>query len=225
MSLKEDYSRGIAFILEGATEKVFYREFLKWVALKNQCSFIKGNNLDNGDIYFEWDDGSEKILIKFNVVGTVTQISHSGNWFSSKCAKQYKIPWTVFLCYDTDNSENDISKFYQDDWAILRNDLKKAKAKIIIDLAARADIEDIMLNDIVGICKYLGISIPEKMQGKKGKTKMKNLFRSCGNTYHEGDRAESMIKSLNFQTIVNNAPLELSRLISVLTKDIFEKDI
>ena len=73
-----EYTRGIAFVLEGATEKVFYRAFLKWFAEQNNCSFVKGDNLDNGDIYFEWDNGAETILIKFNIVGTVTQVSHSG---------------------------------------------------------------------------------------------------------------------------------------------------
>lgn len=38
--------------MEGATEKVFYRSFLKWIADKNQCSFEKGEDLENGDIYF-----------------------------------------------------------------------------------------------------------------------------------------------------------------------------
>lgn len=217
MSLKEEYTRGIAFVLEGATEKVFYRELLKWIAQSNQCCFEKGENLDDGDIYYIWNDGAEKTLIKFNVVGTITQITNSGNWFSSKCTKLHKIPWTVFLCYDTDNSENDISKFFQDDWKILRNDLKRAKAKRVIDLAASADIEDIMLYDISGICEYLRIDIPEKLHGRKGKTKMKALYRSCGNTYHEGDKAENMIQSLNFQTIVDNSPLNLRELISVLT--------
>lgn len=58
-----EYTRGIAFVLEGATEKVFYRAFLKWFAEQNNCSFVKGDNLDNGDIYFEWDNGAETILI------------------------------------------------------------------------------------------------------------------------------------------------------------------
>ena len=211
------YKSGIAFIMEGTTEKVFYRALLKWIAENNNCTFSGGEVIDKGDIYFEWiNSGKEKVLIKFNVVGTVTQISHSGKWFESKCSKAYKIPWKVLLCYDTDNSENDISKFYQDDWKILRNDLKRAKAEEIIDLAASADIEDIMLCDVAGICSFLGIKVPEKLLGRKGKAKMKNLYRSCGSTYHEGDKAELMIESLNFRKIVDSSPLGLEKLIKVL---------
>ena len=213
-----EYTRGIAFVLEGATEKVFYRAFLKWFAEQNNSSFVKGDNLDNGDIYFEWDNGAETILIKFNIVGTVTQVSHSGKWFANKCAKKYKMPWKVFLCYDTDSSEYDITKFYQDDWKLLRKDLVKAKAEEIIDLAASADIEDIILTDLSGVCAYLGIDVPEKLSGRKGKAKMKALYRSCGNTYHEGDKAETMIESLNFQRIVDYSPLDLEKLSTVLTK-------
>lgn len=213
-----EYTRGIAFVLEGATEKVFYRAFLKWLAKQNNCSFVKGDNLDNGDKYFEWDNGVETLLIKFNIVGTVTQVSHSGKWFSNKCAKKYKIPWKVFLCYDTDSSEDDITKFYQDDWILLRKALIKAKAEEIIDLAASADIEDIILIDLSGVCKYLGVDVPEKLSGRKGKAKMKALYRSCGNTYHEGDKAEAMIESLNFQKILDCSPLDLEKLSTTLTK-------
>ena len=214
--MNEDYTRGIAFIMEGTTEKVFYMSFLKWTARKMQCSFEKGKYLEKGDIYCVWDDGSEKILVKFNVVGAITQVSHSAKWFSSKCSREYKIPWKVFLCYDTDNSANDISKFYEDDWKLLRSDLKKAKAEEIIDLAARADIEDIMLMDVAGICRYLGIEVPDKLHGRKGKAKMKALFRSCGSTYHEGDKAKDMIEGLDFQKIVENSPLNLQCLMNLL---------
>ena len=219
------YTKGIAFIMEGPTEKIFYKTFLRWIAEKNNCTFLKGENLDKGDIYFEWDNGVEKLLIKFNVVGTVTQVSHSGKWFLNKCSKEHKMPWKVLLCYDTDNAEDDISKFYQDDWKLLRNDLKKARAEEIVDLAASADIEDIMLYDVASICSYLGIDIPEKLKGRKGKAKIKALYRSCGSTYHEGDRAEPMIKALDFQKIVDNSPLELKKLENLLikTQDIVDK--
>ena len=213
----EGYTRGVAFILEGATEKVFYRAFLKWLSWKKGHSFIKGEQPDNGDIYYEWENGDEKILIKFNVVGAVTQVSHSGKWFVNRCAKDYKIPWDVYLCYDTDDAAYDVTKFYQDDWKILRDDLEKAKAEKIIDLAARADIEDIMLYDLAGVCKYLGIDVPQKLAGRKGKAKMKALYRMCGNTYHEGDKAKAMVEILDFQKIVDNSPLDLNSLIWSLT--------
>ena len=218
MSLDQKYTRGIAFIMEGATEKVFYKSFLTWIAQNYHCSFEKGNNTDSGDIYYEWDNHSEKILIKINVVGTVTQMPHSANWFVNRCSKKHKIPWTVFLCYDTDSPNNDITKFYLDDWKLLRNDIKKARTNEIIDLAASAEIEDIMLYDLAGICNYLDTDVPDRIPGRTGKAKMKALYRSCGNTYHEGDRAEDMIKTLDFQKIMDSSPLNLKKLVEMLSQ-------
>ena len=211
--MSNEYTRGIAFIMEGATEKVFYRSFLQWLAENNEgCSFVKVDNIDIGEIAFEWKSSENTVLIKFNVVGAITQVIHSGKWFSNTCSKKYKIPWQVFLCYDTDSHDNDISKFYADDWKLLRDELKKAKAKEIIDLAACADIEDVILVDLEGICKYLGLSIPTELKGRKGKAKMKALYRSCGSTYHEGEKAAAMIESLDFQKIIDEGPIDLHKL-------------
>ena len=127
----------------------------------------------------------------------------------NRCCKKYKILWTVYLCYDTDAPNANISKFYEGDWRILRQELEKAKAKFVVDLAASADIEDIMLYDIESILKYLGIPMPEKLVGRKGKAKMKALYRSAGNTYHEGDRAKAMIEQLDFSKITEKAPIDL----------------
>lgn len=91
------YTRGIAFIMEGTTEKVFYQAFLKWIAESNSCTFLRGESIDKGDIYFEWVTATEKVLIKFNVVGTVTQVSHSGKWFSTKCSKEHRISCFMML--------------------------------------------------------------------------------------------------------------------------------
>ena len=46
----------------------------------------------------------------------------------------------------------------------------------------------------------------------------KVFYRSCGNTYHEGDKAGAMIESLNFQRIVDYSPLDLEKLSTALTK-------
>lgn len=207
------YTKGIAFIMEGSTEKVFYRSFMTWLANRQGCKFEKIDALDTGEVLFEWINGEETILIKINVVGAVTQLVHSGKWFSNTCAKRYRIPWNVYLCYDTDSHDYDISKFYRDDWKLLREELKKSKAKKIIDLAARADIEDVMLIDLLGICRYLGIAPPEKLAGRKGKAKMKALYRSCGKTYHEGEKSADMVGKINYEKIIRDGPIPLNLLV------------
>lgn len=122
--------------------------------------------------------------------------------------------WWVFLCYDVDDYKEDISKFYEGDWATLRSSLNKAKA--VIDVAAAADIEDVMLCDLNSICNYLGCIVPESLKGRKGKIKLKNLFRDNGQTYHEGKKARTVIESLDMNILIeaNLVPLkEIERLL------------
>ena len=215
--MKMDFTEGLALILEGTTEKVFYKNLLIYLqSLDSKIVMQKEMERDSGDMIYIWIKGKRKVIVKTYVVGTITQIIHSGKWFANRCANKYKLPWTVCLCYDADSSSGDISKFHEGDWERLRNELEKSKAKEIIDLAASADIEDVLLYDIEGICSYLQIKVPEYLPGRKGKAKMKALYRSCGATYHEGERAEQMIKVLDMDKIIRRSPLGLQRIVDYL---------
>ncbi len=205
----DKFTEGIAFIMEGKTEKVFYKSFLDSICISNPNIKFGKEYSDDGEIYYVWSTISKRIIIKVFVVGTISQITNSSSWFANKCAKKIKIPWTVYLCYDTDSSSAEISKFYEGDWQLLRRELIKAHATKVIDLAASADIEDIMLYDLEGICRFLNIAVPEKLVGRKGKAKMKMLHRNCGLTYHEAERAMPLIKSLDFNKIVEKGPIDL----------------
>lgn len=209
----DNYTEGIAFILEGATEKEFYKAYLEYLStLDEKASLTRDKSTDNGEIIFCWQSGEKNILIKFYVVGTITQIVHSGKWFLNMCSKKYKIPWRVYLCYDTDSPNLNISKFNEGDWKILRQELEKSKTTTIVDLAASADIEDIMLYDIESVLSFLDISMPVKLTGRKGKAKMKALYRSVGRAYHSGERAKEMISKLDFSKITQRAPIKLAEL-------------
>ena len=208
----DKFTEGIAFIMEGKTEKVFYKCFLDYIRATNpDIDFVREVSED-GEIYFIWSTLVKRILIKIFVVGTISQITNSGSWFANKCTKKIKIPWSVYLCYDTDASTAEISKFYEGDWKLLRRALKRAHAVNIVDLAASADIEDIMLYDLEGVCRFLKISVPEKIVGRKGKAKMKMLHRSCGQTYHEAEKALPLIEALDFNKIMEKSPIDLKRL-------------
>lgn len=90
------------------------------------------------------------------------------------------------------------------DWDTLRKQLKN-KAQIVADMAAAADIEDLLLQDINGISNFLGSSaVLNVPTGRKGKTKMKKLYRLMNKTYHEGARAREMIDSLDMQLIIDS---------------------
>ena len=213
--MEDRFTKGVAFILEGATEKVFYLELIKHF-LQQYPEVELNRNLDgdNGEVSYILQKESTKILIKFNVVGTISQVVNSGEWFVNRCLQPHKgIRWTAFLCYDTDNYTPNISKFYEGDWKELRKKITKGKNEII-DIAARADIEDILLIDVEGIFKYLGLPVEPLPTGGKGKSKMKKIFRKKGVecAYHEGERALPLIQALDLGKIVRDSPLPLKEI-------------
>lgn len=146
--------------------------------------------------------------------GSLTNMPKTSKWFEEECAKKYlkKSLWTVFLCYDTDAYKYEVSPYYEGDWKDLQD--KIGKVKEIVDLAAAADIEDVLLMDFEGICKYIGVEKPDRslLKGRKGSAKMKALFRSYGKTYHKGERTQSLIENLDLQKIIDSNILPLSQI-------------
>lgn len=136
---------GIAFIMEGATEKEFYVTLLNYLCTKHHAKLERILIPLQSEVIYRLEKAeNEEYIIKFNVVNSVTQLPRAGNWFRSQCIDKYnQMDWHVFLCYDKDEYKEDISKFYEGDWTSLRKKLKKAKT--VVDIAASADIEDIML--------------------------------------------------------------------------------
>lgn len=214
--MNQTFSSAIAFILEGDTEKVFYLNMINHFCEKHSdWEFSRIVDLNNNEINYCVSTPASRVLIKMYVVGTISSMVNAHGWFFNRCFSVNKgLEWTVFLCYDTDNYSEDITKFYEGDWDELRKQLRKGKRTKIIDLASSADIEDTMLLDSEGVFKFLEIvpiSIPN---GSKGKTKMKKIFRIKGpsSAYHEGTRAEPLIKALNMSKIINLSPIPFSEI-------------
>lgn len=208
------FSSGIAFVFEGDTERVFYLAILNHFTKKHPDAKLE-KNLDEktGETFYVLSCDNKKTLIKLNVVGAVSQVTNSNKWFTNRCYKCYNgIKWAVFLCYDMDSYDADITKFQEGDWAELKKALKKCRGTDVYDMSARADIEDIMLLDADSIFSFLNLNPCAIPSGRKGKAKMKKIFRMKGNgyTYHEGDRAEPLINSLDLDKIIANAPLPLN---------------
>lgn len=213
------FDRGFAFILEGDTEKEFYLSLLYFLSKKYSAVLERQKDEENPDIIYTITRGTSISLVKFHVANSVNQVPLSGgNWFNAQCVEYYeKHPWVVFLCYDTDSYKEEITKFYEDDWATLRSKLKKA-AKVV-DVAAAADIEDIMLQDLDSICNYLNCDIKKVLlNGSKGKKKMKKLFRENDKYYHEGSRARTLIDSLNMQKLIDNDSIPLKDIEDLIFK-------
>ena len=208
------FDKGLAFIVEGSTEKVFYIEYLLHLCEEKSLQLGKVKESQE-DMYAIYSKETAHTLVMFNSVGSITQMANSATWFQRACHNKYPhVPWTVFLCYDTDEYNSEITKFYEGDWLMLRNSIS-SQAERIIDLAAKADIEDILLCDLAGVLTFLGL--PEKTpipDGNKGKTKLKKLFRKAAtnNAYHSGERARNLIRSLDMDIIRAIAPVPLKEI-------------
>lgn len=205
------YDLGIAFICEGDTEKEFYLSLISFLCAKNGGKLEQTDPKASGDIAYIVKDLKRMLIIKFLGAGALTNMPKTGKWFEEVCRKGYSVKdgWVVFLCYDTEDYLQPISPFYEGDWKELRKKLSRAKR--IVDLAAAADIEDVLLVDLPGICNYLGCDLIEKdeLRGRKGATRMKWLFRKCGRYYHKGKRARNLIDALDMQKIISDGILPL----------------
>lgn len=218
MAEDTSYTTGIALIVEGATERVFYSEFIRSRALDHGAVVSRVADGDGTSLSIMRHDGS-LALVKINNVGTVSQMTNSADWFFRACiAKRRDIPWHVFLGYDTDSYADNITKLHQGDWKRLRDDIDEV-AESVTDLAASADIEDIMLCDLEDILVFLNLPADTPLpSGRKGKVRMKRLFRmvAVNHPYHEAEKARPLIQALDMGKIAERAPLPLGRFESTL---------
>ncbi|MCQ4765298.1 hypothetical protein [Cloacibacillus evryensis] len=207
--MSDFFDFGVAFIFEGDTEDIFYRAYLEFLCQKYSCELKKRLAKAAPEIEYEMRLGKRKVLTFFHTVNAVTQMPRSWAWFESFCADRHPdLNWKVFLCYDTDSYKEEITKFREGDWGNLREKLTLCGAQVN-DISARADIEDLFLQDIEGVCSFLGVLPLINIHGRNGKAKMKNLFRECGRSYHEGVRAKELVCALDMQKLANCGLLPL----------------
>lgn len=220
--MKSNYDKGIAFIMEGDTEYQFYDALLLFFERHHpDCHLTKAAD-DIGEPYYLLTGSFGTRIIRFNNVGTITQIHNSVSWFNNICLGDSGFPWVVFLCYDTDAYNANISKFYLDDWQIFRDRLSKRRVSKIIDMAANAEIEDLFLLDLHGVSTFMQLEkelTPEDLpKGRKGSSKMKRLFiefrkqKKTTAFYHKGERARALIDCLNMGAIISAKLLPLQEI-------------
>ena len=212
--------RGLAFIVEGATEKVFYLEYLSQLCKAKGLALRKDLETQE-DRYAITSANGEKVVMMASV-NSVSQMTNSATWFDRACVgKNPEVAWTVFLCYDTDEYNSDITKFHEGDWAMLRESIAPSAQKVV-DMAAEADIEDVMLCDLPGILSFLGLPPETEVPpGNKGKTKLKKLYREVApnKAYHSGERAKGLISHLDMAEIRESAPVPLKEIDKAVESD------
>jgi|LSQX01.3.fsa_nt_gb hypothetical protein len=103
-----------------------------------------------------------------------------------------------------------MKKFYEGDWGSLRSKLTANNVQII-DLAASAMIEDVLLLDLEGFCAYLSVPHQRIPSAANGKAAMKKFFRTHAAVYHEGERAKPLNECLDMDKILRESDLPLEQ--------------
>ena len=75
--MAEQFTKGVAFIMEGDTEKVFYLVLLEWLCKKHSnYTLRKDADPSTGERYYVLENGNNRVLVKMNPVGTISQITN-----------------------------------------------------------------------------------------------------------------------------------------------------
>lgn len=62
----DKFAEGIAFIMEGKTEKVFYKCFLDYICITNANIKFDREFSDDGEIYYTWSSSNKKGVLQNN---------------------------------------------------------------------------------------------------------------------------------------------------------------
>ena len=120
----------------------------------------------------------------------------------------------VALCYDTDVFE--FASTPPIVWSDVKARMLKFGANEVIQVRARKSIEDWLLYDVTGICKWLRIKEPSKITGKNGYEKIQSLFKKGNKIYIKGRKVSGLLERLDIQKIMNSVNKELEPLINIL---------
>lgn len=113
----------------------------------------------------------------------------------------YKIQ-TVCCSYDTDVFE--VRNPLMVNWDTLRKTVKRMGINDFIQLGIRSSIEDWILCDIEGICRYLKLkSIPKSLKGHDGNAKLNDLYGKVKRAYLKGYQTKELISALDMAVIRN----------------------
>jgi hypothetical protein len=177
----------IAFV-EGDTEKEFFEALIKYYRINstNSIHHIKIFNV-KGIGRFEARVISK---LKHDIL-----INTAGEKISVVC------------CYDTDVFE--LAQKPPVNWEIIKRNVLALGIKEFIEVKAKRMLEDWLLKDVNGLCKYLKITPPKKIEGKDGLDKIKRLFKKGNKLYIKGHNSVKFIPSLNISIIRKEVKAEL----------------
>ena len=107
---------------------------------------------------------------------------------------------TICCSYDTDVFE--VRNPLIVNWDTLRKTVKRMGIQEFLQLGIRSSIEDWMLCDMEGICRYLGLTtIPKSLKGNDGNAKLNDLYSKARRIYQKGYQVKELVASLDMSVI------------------------
>lgn len=190
--------------MEGETDEVFFKaliDYYKTVSTTELCP-CRIYNLRGVTRY------SSKLLAKLK-----------NEFLPDAKEKDYKIQ-TVCCSYDTDVFEERNPLLV--DWNALKKAVKRMGIEEFIQLGIKSSIEDWLLCDQEGICRFLRLKdIPKSLKGKNGNEKMNNLYARAKKVYQKGCQTKDLVAALDMRIIRDKnkdvlTPLENALNVTVL---------
>ena len=115
--------------------------------------------------------------------------------------KAYKIQ-TVCCSYDTDVFEERNPLMV--DWNALKKAVKRMGIDELIQLSIKSSIEDWLLCDLEGICRFLKLKdFPKSLKGNNGNEKLNDHFGKAKEVYQKGYQTKDLVAVLNMGVIRN----------------------
>lgn len=181
----------IVVFVEGETEKEFYQELLSYYRSKQPQS-LKAFKIINirGITRFE------------NKMGLIVQNDILKKYDAGKVH--------IFCCHDTDVF--DFARKPPVDWGRVKARMRKLGIGHFEQVKAKRMIEDWFIIDIDGLCKFLKLKVPKKIEGNDGYEKIKKLFRMGRKIYIKGTYSQKFIPHLDMALVRNHAHDELKKL-------------
>ena len=175
----------VVVFVEGDTDVVFFRALLDFYRTSSATPIAtyEVHNLK----------GVSKYNAKFE-----GKLRHDIIPKSQKAGRQIK---TVCCTYDTDVFEYNEQPVVN--WAAIRKIVSKLGLGFC-EVRVQSMIEDWLLDDMSGLCRYLGIrEIPRSLQGNSALERMQRLFRMKGVLYNKGYDIATFLPILDISIIRN----------------------
>lgn len=176
----------VVLFVEGETDEVFFKALIDYYRTVSTSEMhpCKIYNLRGVTRY------SSKLLAKLK-----------NDCIPDAKNKGYRIQ-TVCCSYDTDVFE--VRNPLMVDWSALRKAVKRMGIEEFIQLGIKSSIEDWLLCDQEGICRFLKLKdVPKTLKGNNGNEKLNDLFGRAKKVYQKGYQTKDLVASLDMGVLRN----------------------